>query len=396
MFYVGKQKISPGFFSRGESSGDVVTATNHSGKNISAGDKVWINPYYYEAGTTTYVESGQYFRGNGYVSKDGHYVITTGYNGGKLMNIDGSSLGEVSCFYRSYNCVNETSDGIWYSSNSDRNSFQRLDSGLGWVRQNNKFIKGTSEYATDTSLTHNIYKIDNSTGETIKTYINEDKQYSCDRIVYIGNNKFLAGIEEYPYAVSVIQLNDEDNSWSVINSNVFDSFNDGIVGVTSDYKYVLCLSNKIIDTETFQNVYNTIDFPASLNSNYDYSVCYFDTKENIYQTHYGTLANNTDPKNYKVVKYDITTKTWSVISIDYETIMGGTDRTFIRACFNNGIMTSAFYASNDWGCTVAQITNDEGYNLIKYGIEVTSDTLTGVAKENINGGEEGRVTTILP
>lgn len=391
MFYVGKQKISPGFFSKGESSGDVITAKNRLGKNISAGDKVWINPYYYESGTDTYIDSGQYFKNNGYVSRDGNYFIKSQTYNDRLLNLESTDLGQVTTYSRVISSHNETPDGIWYAVNYNNDAFQRFDSGFGWIKSGYCPIRGTSEYITDGSTSDKIYKINPLNGEIIKTYSNENNKYyhGLNNNTYLGSNKMLLNISNIGRCL--VELDDENNTWSITTYNVIIDY-DSIIGVTSDFKYLLISENKIYDTTSWQNVYNTIEFPAKIYSERSY----FDGKENIYQYHDGNLSDVSDSKNYKVVKYDTTTKTWNVISIDYETIMSGTNKQFIRACFNNGVITRAVYGDGDYGCHVVQITNDEGYNLIKYGIEVTSDTLTGVAKGAINTGNSGQVTTILP
>ena len=382
--------------------GETIQATNQTGSNVSENDKVWVNSYYYEAGNSGRINVGE--NRSVAITANGSYVFQH-QNLYSTNNVNlGTCISDVD-LYPIQMC--DCPDGVTYSycsTTSYTQGMQRIDSGLGWSNTTLFPIKGTSEYALkkyDNYRADKIVKINPNTGEILKTYTKPSEfthiSFSGTHSAYIGNDRFIVGVINGSGVSGVsgwyiITLDDVNNTWTYTSTSILPSGYDRIVGVTSDYKYVLATTNRLIDTSSMSNVYDALDFPCTIDGS-----TYFDSKENVCQRHDGTLAYATG-KNYKIVKYNPETQTWHQISLDYETIMGNTDRYFYRACFENGEVTRVFYsASNsyynvDWKPTTTQ----GGYNLVKYGLETTNQTLTGFAAENINTGSTGEINITLP
>lgn len=394
-FYFDVNSITP---SKGGSGGGgggdsptKIEAINNTGANISEGDKVWVNSYYYEAGTAhSFITSSSY---KSLITANGNYVI----HNGNLYSINGTNLGSTTINSSQELAIFDCPDGVTYIGSTS--GMQRIDAGLGWSNTNFMPIVGTSEYVlqkTNSYVSEKIVKINPNTGEVIKTYNKPSGftyllSYNVRRICYLGNNKFWAAYSNSSSAVNpsggyILTLDDVNNTWTYISTT---TPSDLIIGVTSDYKYILMITNHIYDVATMTDVYSALNFPCTIDS-----YTYFDAKENICQRHNGAASSATGG-NYKVVKYNPETQTWQQISIDYSTIMGSTSGSFYRACFENGEFTKAFY-SNNYNHYWKPMVSQGGYNLVKYGLETTNQTLTGFAEENINSGSTGEISITLP
>lgn len=370
MFYVGKQKISPGFFSKGESSGDVITAKNYTNANISAGDKVWINQKAYESGSSTDIGTGSYtyiapmpdfvfYNDNGVIKRIDDNV-STGYSFGAYLNnlfiqnyedglvvIDYSNRGDWTVYYKNGQVLFNTSNVCQVINRPDLMIVERH---LSKINPNTGEVLGVFTATDGSEFKFNVYH---------SLYV------ACsDTILKAGYDKWI--FNETNMTVQ----------WATGDFGVYRN----VVGVTSDKKYYFSYDGSIRKwvTDHFEDVSNM------------FGTSYAWNKYILYRTtNLLTPKIENDSSELPTFKYYPETDTWEVVPVNRETLISN------KIQFNDDMTQYAAWA--DSKCKIVNLQSFQRNSLYPFAqINMSRDTLTGVAKENIAIGEEGRVTTILP
>lgn len=368
MFYVGKQKISPGLFSKGESSGDVITAKNYTGSGISAGDKVWINQKVYESGSSSQLT---------------HYVYQIlpdfdFYLGGNdiYKTVDNTSTGYSTMAYsydRTINYLNGLS--VFPCDMYGSQHVEYYKNGQILFRKDNAY---QIVNRPDLLIINNMLKkINPETGVELSTFTNSD-----------GSDFKIDG--SYDTLSKFVAINDTTikcgySTWTIDETNMFISSSSGyngpnnIVGVTSDKKYIISCSSSQMWKKN-GNIYENVSSEFLDIVSVDLSNYTFYPTTNLLLPNYVYKSDSTP-----MFKYAPSTDSWDSVPFNISgQIQVNPEMTqYLR--YNNG----TFYLTN-----LETFTKNSLYPYSQ--INMSRDTLTGVAKENIANGEEGRVTTILP
>ena len=393
-------------------TGAEVEGKNYTGAVINEGDKVWINPYYYEAGTKFSINNSMSGNYGAVLTPDGSKYIATN----KLYNVsDNSNLGTFANT-SSVSYSNEFrvfSNGEMYRTVGGY--LQRCDSGLSWNRQNTYPIFGTSEYIYNSS-TNAIEQIDPNDGSTIKSYGFSDSNaswlsYSNSFFaIFIDKNHILwpIGISNNNGNTCIVHL-DDDNNAVVLGNNAninlcFHYISNPnrccCMGVTSDKKYALVTTSsssfniyKLGDGSNITEIVNSdLKLDTSfLGNSYNCCAIYYTDKDILFNNKvnsWSSIYSGTNLNNTKVYKYNPSTEEFKQVSIDFEGLFGGTG--FGVSCVNG--MIDIWYTQHSTGWKYV-LTSEEksGNNLVNYGSAVTSSTQTGTATESIATGATGTV-----
>ena len=393
-------------------TGVEVEGKNYTGAVINEGDKVWINPYYYEAGTKFSINNSMSSNYGAVLTPDGSKYIATN----KLYNVsDNSNLGTFANT-SSVSYSNEFrvfSNGEMYRTVDGY--LQRCDSGLSWNRQNIYPIFGTSEYIYNSS-TNAIEQIDPNDGSTIKSYGFSDSNaswlsYSNSFFaIFIDKNHILwpIGISNNNGNTCIVHL-DDDNNAVVLGNNAninlcFHYISNPnrccCMGVTSDKKYALVTTSsssfniyKLGDGFNITEIVNSdLKLDTSfLGNSYNCCAIYYTDKDILFNNKvnsWSSIYSGTNLNNTKVYKYNPSTEEFKQVSIDFEGLFGGTG--FGVSCVNG--MIDIWYTQHSTGWKYV-LTSEEksGNNLVNYGSAVTSSTQTGTATESIATGATGTV-----
>ena len=230
MFYMGADKISPAFFEKGESSGDVVEATNYAG-SIQSGDKVYLSENY--SNTTSIVRPNYTCYGGSpsIISRDGlRYYVSDRYD---IYNIDSDTLSPCSQYQ-------EWSRG-WCPRYMDNNTIWFK---LGWrftpsqmkldyqpLRQN-WFYDYTNKF---------LYQINVDNGEILDTY--SFNELEDEREFMIGN---LIGKTNTGYYYTIDKINETFTQSGRISDY---SNRNWFLGSTHDDKFLfICDTNNVDPT----------------------------------------------------------------------------------------------------------------------------------------------------
>lgn len=373
--------------------GEQVEAKNYTGANISEGDKVWINPYYYEAGTTNQVysrrledflldEDGQYFT-NG--------LNNSGHMGYFRINSDSSTTNILYLGNQGY-CVDilYKNGARMFIQNNGTGPLYRVLNG-NYISENSLPTLNDSEWFLD--YTNGVYKKINLAGVAEQSipvdtsYYNPSSwsSYAKKGCIKINDETLLIPVHNFGGRFYIYKL--ANGTLVYDNHYIQASLGSRYLGVTSDNKFI------ITDTGIWE-----IDLDNFTLTNVTPSVI-SDIKSNIYQGAYRFNQNgeyleiysragysNTYTYQYALFKYNSISNNWEQISIEssYDkyvncvvdncNIMGYTDQTT-----SSGKIYRTF------------LTAISGNNLIPYGSQVTSDTQTGSAAESIAAGATGLV-----
>lgn len=372
MFYVGKQKISPGFFSKGESSGNVITAKNYTNANISAGDKVWINQKAYESGSSINIS-----RNIGMIFPDFDYYWS---NGVIYRTSDNISTGYSTVDFDGYYTIT-------YSNGLTVLTGKYYDPLYTYYYKNGHILFGKTNAfhiinRPDLMLIGaHLVKINPETGEELHTFTDANggemrfqsdawhssEYYSFDNKLVIYGGKYII----------------DDINYTVTGGSFSGPTGKDILGVTSDKKYIICKNSmwKYINSEYVNVTSNFPDIYSQSMSQYNHV---------FYQsTNLLTPILRTNSSELPTFKYYPETDTWDSVPVNREALLSQ------NITFNPNMTQYAASANSKYKIVNLQSFQKNSLYSFKQS-NMNRDTLTGVAKENIANGEEGRVTTILP
>lgn len=388
-------------------SAETITATNITGGAINNGDKVWINSFNYQAGSTSVASSDDV--SHEILMPNGQYKLRiTGTSAGGVKYIDVATNTELGSLtppsaYSASDLWKSTipqfiiePDGVIYycnwAFNTSTRGMQRVDSGLGWYRANSNPVYGSSEYIIDYADS-TIKKINPANGNVIKTYTQSGSSYTLTSLpgAYVGNGRFILYTGQYKTATI-----DENNNTFTMNTIGSISISGYAIGITSDFKYLLTKGNHIYDLTNFPtitDVYSTTLFPATIT---DYSIIYYNSQTDIYTTT-GNSSYSIAPVSAgltKAVHYDKITGTFTEIPIDFASLVPDTSKYIGTVIGTYDNITGLFYNNVSTKAQLKYLTTHSGVYLVSYNPAVISSayTQTSIATENIAVGTTGNVT----
>lgn len=401
MFYIGSNKITPGLFSKGQSSGDEVTAINYSGTSISAGDKVWLNEKANVSASATRVNNAS---GITYtMDTSGNFVY---YRRGSYYykyDISLNSASEISTY------MTEGTGDYPYYYDEYNNIFCREKclngNGISDIAMMCNQDDYAIEYKTTSSYGYNLYKIDKENNfNIIKTWSissNVGSTYSYSRLYTIIGNKLYAKTDNFNGQIGTI-----DNGLSSITmENRTDNFKTyGIVCSTLDNKIAIGV-NKSTDGSNYKG-WNGIKL---LNINNDYTIGSEFVSSNSELNNllslsplYFTFNRETgilciskylslDSSTYGMFKYE--NGDFTTIPLSLNNTSGQTWNTDNNLMFTSNDLSKIQFSNILFKL---QQTADGTYKAIPYSYAMGQQTLTGVAKTSANQGESFTAMTILP
>ena len=387
MFYIGSQKITPGLFSKGQSSGDEVTAINYTGTSISAGDKVWLNE-----------------KANVSASSTTMNFSSSNYN--RLINRPGT---DVFCSAQKYNINTQTIEGTNKYLNP-RNHIVFTSAG-GLYNDNYKITDFISElsfhrldenYALNTRMTRDTYYLYrvNSNDNILKTWTISNLDYNSNGYYdgcVIGNILYL-NYEEYLYTG---QINENDSDISMTKQGYSD-YRKHVWYTTSDNNLAIGLINGSYGTShnewqgTIQlfkiNNDNSVTKWTSSNSDLNdlisrLNYITFNFNRNTGILCIGTSSYGIQENYYGMFKYENGDFTTIVLNLDNPPSSG---YRALSVCddMSKLVLGSILYT--------LQQTADGTYKALPYTYGIGNQSLTGVAKTSANQGESFTAMTILP
>ena len=363
-------------------TGAEVEGKNYTGAIINEGDKVWINPYYYEAGEEIYATAPRYSysstssMNNGNYppipTPDFHYCFSNYSNYNFYSIIDNSQVGTSSyitsnwSWFRTIEYVNGI-QYVFYGENSS-GGMQRTDIGLSWSHAKWQPILGDPSFVIDWSGTEDIlHKIDVDTGQIINSWNLGYKFTEVNsRARFLGfsvtQNQLVLATAANNSSNALFELN-SDGSVTRTNLNVYcltmDTF-----AQTSDKSQIIDINlQRVFDVSNLNDI-KTISTPFILSSSTYPGWVNFHTNEDLLVVKKVNYASN----KLDTYRYNISTKSWDLISLDFP---GSTHNNI--AIDVKGDLSSVLYCSS--GSSVTNITLEEigGNNLVNFNL-VTANT----------------------
>lgn len=378
-------------------TGAEVEGKNYTGAVINEGDKVWINPYYYEAGSYS-TDFAQYCYID-FLLSDGHHYFNT-QNGDYYQVGDNVKLGTLD-YYR----VNDSNygicqqpDGIAYT----RGGFgmQRVDSAVGWSNSNWQPVNGRSDIVLDSS-SNSIHRINIEDGSIIATMHNNNATLITSSMSssYWINGKIYAALNVNGNSTYSITLDEDNNTFSYeqLNSSFwFEKLCNQYapsLGVTSDGEFIINRTSttvEIISTSENKVVpLSDIGLPSDSRVFDINGRLSFDMQTNVLCT--TGFANKSISEASSglsgAYQYNPNTKMFEKISLDFSNF-----RFFIRILGTKDNVLGIYGSKS--GSYYGVINYPEkitGNNLVSFGPQITSNTQTGTAAENITVGSTGTV-----
>lgn len=381
-------------------TGVEVEGKNYTGAAINAGDKVWINPTYTEEGTVQEYSNSQNDSSCFTVIRlNENYTFD--FWKGRLWN-NGVLVGTAQSGCYDSNSYNTNGyhpvfapDGVVYIYNGS--GMQRIDSGLSWYKTSYSLpIFGTSEYIIDKNNSA-IVKIDPSTGNEIKRYTTDYTNVfgSCISAIYYGNGKFSMKVSGQTSGWWLCTLDEATNTFSHTTKSYLSNLTEAPIGITSDYKYVICGDNHIYDVSNIENgisdVYTSKNFPAQIAS-YQNGL-YFNSQTDMF-CGCGTSSNGaifiSDSNKPEVVYYNKVDETFTKLPLVINPAYSA--YCFSGACISNSELVCYSVAKNGYGQSVytPYLSTITGNNIVPFS-QILADTQTGMATESIAVGGTGTV-----
>ena len=390
MFYIGSNKITPGLFSRGTSSGDEVTAYNYTGMNISAGDKVWLKIKADISASKTTVGSNSNAKA---INRSGTSIID--YT--EMYDINSGTSSSANAYvYPQRMPVIYTANGGMYWKNY---KITDIVSDINMCRLDNNYALSSLM----SSSGYTLYRLDSN--DSIL------KQWS---VTGLAN-------DSYSYYVGLV-IGDKlylrlDNNSSNFYTGTIDENSDTIT-MTSSYDY----SEKHL-------FYTTLDNKLIITMNGSYGTSYneWNGKPHFYRinndntigtefTSSNTDLNNllTDIGNYSTINFNkytgilcIGTSSYGSSQFtDYKLFKyENDDFTTITLLLDNPPTNGQRYVSVSDDMSKVVVGNvlynlaqtaDGTYKAIPYTYGMGSETVTGIAKTNANELEQFTAITVLP
>lgn len=382
----------------GGGGSDEVEVVNYSGKDITEGDKVWLNKtvnltekaYDFsirqDAGYAPVIMTSNPNIAVGY-GKNSGFVVKTLTDTGVSTNVLSSSREfDPYCYMidRNNNFIGTHCSGVLIY-NIDTYSLVIQSSGR---RKNTmisaNYVRGaTSDYSTATQ----IKKINPQTGEVLATYTGSYINNGCE----IGGTVYIL----YDNTLGSVQFNDSDNTWgysktaTVNKSYLLGGMTEPsilFIGNIDDTDYPT-YHLSIISAETLELIdYSTL--PEAMQQ------C-LANPTSFFINDYSNIFSAYIPKLRKFVVLQYVDGKW----VDKSPVLDVTDYTYnyykgffsISADFSRMIYP---IADNKMACYNVK-SSDGDYSAVpyKYG---TSSTITGVAREDAGRGETFKAGVILP
>lgn len=402
--------------------GAQVEATNYTGANLSEGDKVWINPYYYEGGTIDQYSGMNIGSDSIFILDNDVMYFRTSSDGNKLYHKNFTAYSGVTLnFYLSHRreLIFEP-DGCVYvygtSNTQEENNYHfvtyRIDAGLVWGKEGYVPIHNSSELLVKAISSTNvaIVKIDKSTGNVTKTW--DLSSSGVNLSYYYSSSQGLLNIYHKVVAINdnTILLNNGDSaSASAVRQIVLN--NDGTVTVTSptisgvsqspfygEYigyinGYLFKMVNYVPCVYDITDLSNIVDKTVDLGlpAGYSSGESRFRPDKNIvyYNSGYGVSNSSFSAK---AIKIDPITRNASEIALDYLALSNNISSARYMGISFNGNDISDFYYYYNWSNYINHIVETSGNNLVAYRAgNITQDTQTGTAAESISAGSTGLV-----
>lgn len=377
--------------SGGGGSGNVIQAINKTGELINSGDKVWLNNNAYIAGQFIKANTSTTspYSSPGIITPDGNTFVTWG----KFFNVGLTEINQIDTFNNwSGGCISRTlNNGMTFGVGLGSNHLVRLDYPNNWGKYQNVGYLLNEQYTYDTN--RNINKVNMDTGEILYSVASGIAfTYS---LIMINNTIYdLAKTNKY-----ILTDNGESLSIAQETYNNMVASNGNIpVGKTKDNKYIIILSSqyaygtaKIFNFDVETETLTQAEIPTDMQPFIGVQVYIFWNGSGEYLTFY-----NAKTKEYGIFKYttengfvkvpftlptDLTLYEDSVISIN-----DNGDKI--------GLMTtpdgSKIYP------TVVFLDTVDGYSVTKYSpFNISENSLTGKANQDIPSGGTGEVSTVL-
>lgn len=414
MFYMGADKISPAFFEKGESSGDVVEATNFTGSSINAGDKVYLNNNY-NTSSNSWVYNDSNFSNFAYlypiaITYDNVYVHNYSQSADIINNYRYNTSYNINDHYSLYTFMNDN----LYIGDYKILGEQKVQSSIGYPVDKNIFLKFTnSEFHVIVYDFENNTVINDYTLSTTATqpYLSHARGLLIGDLLYLSTGSSRPGYAGNTVNVVLnIKTGVESEDTTGVCSNILSKY---VVNHSSDYKYLFsniyssngALSSRLRiwekdDNGVYQYLNDVSNLCQDLQPYYgtDYTMSQFFTYNDI------LCVATKDTTDQLIIKYNKDTKTFTNLNIDLP-VLSVNDYSFNRnysfPCISldmSLIVIARNCSSVNWTrvCIYRLAQSPSGYKAIPYdGRHLDTNTITGKALGNADVGEKFDVSTVL-
>lgn len=410
----------------GSSGGNTITAINKTGAAISQGDKVWIQKQTVAAGHVATPSGGYPLNYISGISNDGNYFVYATSN----------TQGNMPLWYINdleTDTFTKVGDSLIYLSLHSSYPYRYSNNGSTFVSTN---ISGSSSTDSTSKIGENSFRLGNFLFVGYDLCMWRGTTGSSTNGIQILNTNTgvitsLTGTSiSFSYALNCIATSSTeicnlsqkvkyilDRSNLTYTSNSVNSSNVSCtspIGVTSDGKVIIAVNNQTGSSSVDTN-YKTLQFISNSTTFIGWSI-------DMYPTRLQKIINNTtdkyfisfNPNNdilacikvgstteYGFFKYSTTTEIWSEIYIDLSSVLTETmyPHGFISttADMTRIGMPIGDSSYSNTKLRIIQLQSVSGYKYVPYNYyDITQDTLTGIASENIAVDTEGDATTVLP
>lgn len=378
--------------SGGGGGGDTISAVNKSGSAIREGDKVWLNNNAHTAGqsikTSGYIMTSMFYPG--VITPDGNTFVTWG----NFYNVGLSEIKQIGTYNRWSGGARPRTlnNGMMFGTDLGSGHLVRLDYPNNWGSYQRVGYLLNEQY---TYFLRNINKVNMDTGEILYSVASGiANTYS---LIMINNTIYdLANANKYV-------LTDNGESLSISQgtyNNMVANINNIPLGKTKDNKYITTVASydasrfdKILNFNVETETLTQAELPADMQP-------FAGTSASVYWNGSGEylVFYNNQTKEYGIFKY--TTESGFVkvpftlpadlIPYDYTNWVFSINDSGDRV----GLLTTP--DNNKLYPTVVFLDSANGYSITKYSpFNISENSLTGKASQDIPSGGTGEVTTIL-
>ena len=367
--------------------GETVTATNNTGSAISTGDKVWVEYFSPTIERDDNIGSGTVYQDsdNGiiYMTGNGSRVARHGYltNQAYIYDISGDLApvqnGTFSATYQNGVLNQFFENNKFYVRNHSTSGYTVFSEDGGQSISGNYYI-GAGLYSNRL----NVYDENNNIIYTLSGYSNGEitHAYQVD-----ANHIILVFTDDYTYP-SWIHKIDIVNGTATVSSGInlypYSRLYSPRLGFTSDGKYFIVSQRQIINVSTWSVISSPSVF-STVNDNYK---PYFNNIGNI-------LTSKCTDGYIRSFKYNTSDETWSEI-----TEIAVQSSGYVGLCNAEGTILIYMASSDSDNASVnvkRSMEGELGWYALSFN-NITQNTLTGFAQENIASGSSGDVKTLLP
>lgn len=365
---------------------DIITATNNTSSAISTGDKVWVEYFSPTIERNDNIGSGTVYSNENtgiiYMTGNGSRVARHGYltNQAYIYDINGDLApvqnGTFSATYQN-GVVNQFFENNKFYVRDHSTSGYTVFSEDGGQSISGNYYIGAGLYSNRL----NVYDENNNIIYTLSGYSNGEitHAYRVD-----ANHIILVFTDDYTYPNGIHKI-DIVNGTATVSSGINlyplpGTYNPRL-GFTSDGKYFVVSQRQIINVSTWSVISSPSVF-STVNDNYK---PYFNNIGNI-------LTSKCTDGYIRSFKYNTSDETWSEI-----TGIAVQSSGYVGLCNAEGtiLIYMASSDSNNASVNVKRSMEGElGWYALSFN-NITQNSLTGFAQENIASGSTGQVKTIL-